>query len=132
MKKCGRLQGEKPPQARQLRWSTKRGLSVWREKQFLLNRNLKKGAKDAERDAQGVVDAAGADTIVDHNGRKVKAGELLADAKAATAAADDAIKKKGDMAMVIDTEGRLGAKGEKQEAGVSDAGRGKKFLGRKR
>jgi hypothetical protein len=90
--------------------------------------DLKKGAKDAERDAQGVVDAAGADTIVDHNGRKVKAGELLADAKAATAAADDAIKKKGDMAMVIDTEGRLGAKGEKQEAGDLMQAAAKNFL----
>jgi hypothetical protein len=75
-------------------------------------------ANEEAKKAQEVVDRSGANTFIPHNGSQVRAGDLVKLANAAAKEAEDAIEKKGDMAMVVDEEGRLGDKGEKQEAGT--------------
>ena len=85
-------------------------------------------ANEEAKKAQEVVDRSGANTFIPHNGSQVRAGDLVKLANAAAKEAEDAIEKKGDMTMVVDEEGRLGEKGEKQEAGDLMRAATKNFL----
>ncbi|MGD1002983.1 MAG: hypothetical protein ABR884_00195 [Minisyncoccia bacterium] len=74
-------------------------------------------ANEEAKKAQEIVDLRGAATFIPHGGSMVRAGDLVKEAQAASESAKDAMDKAPDDALITDTEGRLGAKGEKQKAG---------------